>query len=367
MKLFDALRRHERLLWCLHSLYALLAGIAVMWFGARHFGFLRFVFVQIAFIWTSSQLLPIIDYQTRFGPRLRWWIRTVLNYLNKDFYQQLLFFVLPIYWASTTPDSLNVAFIVLLGVSAVLSTFDIVYDRHLAVRPTLLAVFFAFNLFACLNVALPVLWSIGNGTAMWGSGLLALVGFVTLRFRPPQWRRPRVLAVVALSGAIIAATILWGRPLIPPAPLRLADVTFGRAIQRRPLAIPQPISTLQANWSGRVYVLTSIWAPLGLKERVRQSWYRNGHLIFTSRYLEVTGGRTDGYRLWTSDRVTTAPGDTLRVDVQTEGGQLIGRANLRTGPAGAPASPAVASGSASAPVSAGGRRRGERGRPGLRR
>jgi len=41
------------------------------------------------------------------------------------------------------------------GVSALLSTLDLVYDRHVASRRLLSAVFFAFNLFVTINVTCP--------------------------------------------------------------------------------------------------------------------------------------------------------------------------------------------------------------------
>ncbi|MDE3153543.1 MAG: DUF2914 domain-containing protein [Acidobacteriota bacterium] len=337
MTLRDALRRHGRLLWWLHSLYALAAGILVMWVGARHFGVLRFVFLQIAFIWITSLLLPWIDGRAGLGPRLRWWIRAAVNYLNKDFYQQLLFFVLPVYWASATWGSLNMIFIAILATSAVLSTFDVVYNDHLSVRPTLLAVFFAFNLFAGLNVTLPVLWSVSNGAAMWISACLALVGFATLRFRPSEWRRPRVLAIVTTGAIVLGALVVWGRGLVPPAPLRLAGTSFGRGLQRRPLAVAGPVAALPAGWTGRLYAITAISAPLGLEERVRQSWYRDGHLIYQSPFYRIVGGRQEGYRLWTSAVVSGQAAGPLRVDVETEGGQLIGRARLPAGEPGAAA------------------------------
>jgi len=43
------------------------------------------------------------------------------------------------------------------------------------------------------------------------------------------------------------------------------------------------------------------------------------------------GGREEGFRLWTSFSFKSiAPGTKLRLDLETEGGQLIGRAELRT-------------------------------------
>ena len=61
-------------------------------------------------------------------------VRTSVYIFNKNFYQQVLFFVLPIYYASATLSSRNFLFVLLLVASALLSTLDIVYDRHLSVR-----------------------------------------------------------------------------------------------------------------------------------------------------------------------------------------------------------------------------------------
>ena len=75
-------------------------------------------------------------------------VQLVINYFNKNFYQQLLFFILPVYWLSTTPGSRNVVFVVLIATAALLSTMDLIYDRHVAMRRVLTALFFAFAVFA---------------------------------------------------------------------------------------------------------------------------------------------------------------------------------------------------------------------------
>jgi hypothetical protein len=78
--------------------------------------------------------------------------------------------------------------------------------------------------------------------------------------------------------------------------------------------------------------VTPIKAPLGLKERVQHRWYKNGALVWASPFIEVTGGREQGFRLWTHYLFDVIePGAELRVDVVTEGGQLIGRAYLPSG------------------------------------
>src|SRR5262245_33963832 len=122
------LRDHENKLWWIHSAYALLLGIAVMWLGARNHNYLRIAIFHIAFIWVSSLCLPRLISHPRVSEQWAARFRLLINYFNKNFYQQVLFFILPIYFASATLPSPNIVFVVLLGVSAVISTLDIVYD-----------------------------------------------------------------------------------------------------------------------------------------------------------------------------------------------------------------------------------------------
>jgi hypothetical protein len=321
------LERNEKLLWWLHSVYALLLGIAVMWLGSRNFNVLRVVLFDIAFIWISSLFLPAIAQSTRLTPKWQARVRLVINYFNKNFYQQLLFFVLPLYYSSTTLGSRNTFFVGLLALSAVLSTMDIVYDRYVSARWPLTAVFFAFNLFACINVMLPVLWSVSNYWALWISGALALAGFATILYRWSGWPRSSEKWTLVATALALAGMIFFLRQFIPPAPLSLGNVEFGRAI--RALSIAEPLRTLPAPGSGKIVALTAIQAPLGLRENVRHAWFLDGKLLYASPYYPVTGGREEGFRIWT--QITwkdSLNGNQLVLDVETRGGQLIGRARL---------------------------------------
>lgn len=326
------LQEHEGLLWWLHSAWALAFGIGVMWLGARNFEWLRVAYGYIAFIWATSLLLPSLIAHRRLSPRYRDLARLIVNYFNKNFYQQLLFFVLPVYAASVTWGAPNTLFVALVAASAILSTFDVVYDQHVSMSRDLTAVFFAFNLFVCANVALPILWSISNHHAMRLSGALALLGFVTLRFRPRDLAQAGVRVALLASAALLAVFIEWGRPLVPPAPLRLVSTDFGLQIARPRPAVPSPISQLSPGFRGRVYAVSAIYAPLGLKERVRHRWTADAAEVHRSPYYTVTGGRREGFRLWTSALLPALPpGGRVEVLVETEGGQLIGRARLPVG------------------------------------
>lgn len=323
------LDRHQRLLWGLHSLWALALGIVVMWAGARNYAWLRVTIFHVGFLWVTSLFVPALVDKPGAGTKWRGRLRLVINYFTKNFYQQLLFFLLPIYYASASAWSANLWFVGFLGVSALVSTIDVVYDRHLSVRRGLTAVFFAFNLFACINVMLPVLWSISNRVALAVSVALAVVAFATIRYRLRELAQFPVRLHVGLAGIALVLLVALGRPLIPPAPLRVLDTAFGEAIDRRALQVVRPIETMPEGWSGRVYAVTAIYAPLGLRDRIGHRWYQDRRLVYASPFYTLEGGRSEGFRLWTSAQVKDVrPGTRLRLDVLTEAGQLVGRADI---------------------------------------
>jgi hypothetical protein len=324
------LDRHDRLLWGLHSAWALALGIVVMWAGARNYAWLRVTIFHIAFLWVTSLFVPALVDRPETGTKWRGRLRLVINYFTKNFYQQLLFFLLPIYYASASAWSVNLLFVGFLGLSALISTLDVVFDRHLSVRRGLTAVFFAFNLFACINVMLPVLWSISNRVALPASAALAVLAFATIRYRLGEFARYHVRLHVGLVGIALVLLVALGRPLIPPAPLRVLKTEFGQGINRRGLQVTTPVDALPAGWSGRVYAVTSVFAPLGLRDRVGHRWYQDGQLVYASPFYMLEGGRREGFRLWTSAPAKDVrPGTRLRVDVRTEAGQLVGRAYLK--------------------------------------
>ncbi len=111
--------------------------------------------------------------------------------------------------------------------SALVSTLDVFYDQHLSVRRGLTAVFFAFNLFACINVMLPVVFRISNRVALPVSAALAVLAFATIRYRLGELARYRIRLHVGLAGMVLVLLVSLGRPLIPPAPLRVLKTEFG--------------------------------------------------------------------------------------------------------------------------------------------
>jgi hypothetical protein len=326
----EILSRHRDKLWWFHSSYSLLLGIGVMWLGTKHFAYLRLAVVHIAFIWVSSLFLPFLTGIHRLPEKWRRRLRLLINYFQRNFYQQLLFFILPIYYLSASWGAGNMLFVLLLAVSAVLATMDIIYDRYLSVNWWLLAIFFSFNLFACINVMLPVVWNLANAFALRLSAGLALAGFASFALALRGVRsRDRWLLILA-AALLLAGIAEVGRPLVPPAPLRLVSRNFGLGWDDQDKRLSGCLSELPAGGPRKIYVLTAIKAPLGLKDRVCHRWYLDGRLVYASPFTQLSGGRKSGFRLWTFRTLTgVGPGSILRVDVRTEAGQLIGRAHIR--------------------------------------
>ncbi|MCX6550685.1 MAG: DUF5924 family protein [Acidobacteria bacterium] len=322
--------RHASLLWWLHSFYVLALGTGIMWLGSRNIAWLRFAAFYLLFIWLSSVFLVEVV-NRREGV---WWSRAriAVNYVNKNFYQQLLFFILPIYAASTTVWSGNLIFVVVLAVSAVLSTLDLVYDRFLSVHRTWAASFFAFNVFAVVNVALPLLLGISNRQALMLSTVAAVVGFATIAWRLSHLRRTATWLGIA-GGAVLVLLISESiRPYVPPAPLRLLATEFGTGLDLGVFRVTGALTSLPRAFSGRVFASTALRAPLGLKDQVELRWYRGSRLLWTSTPHDILGGRVQGFRLWTSIPVAPSGSDALRLDALTAAGQLVGRATLGVRP-----------------------------------
>jgi hypothetical protein len=326
---FHWLQRNKDKLWWTHSGYALLLGIGIMWLGARDFTYLRVTVFHVAVIWLISLFLPTLLEHPRVPLRWAPRIRFLANFFSKNLYQQVLFFVLPIYYASATLSSGNFLFVILVALSATLSTLDIVYDRHLSARRSLTALFFAFNLFVLINVMLPVLWSLSNTWTTRISALAAALSLLSFYYPlvPARKLRAALAGVIAVTMIII---VELGRPYIPPAPLRLANVEFGTEFQTDAIQVESPLTKVAPGSALRLYGLTAIKAPLGLKDRVRHRWFVNDNLIWQSAFYTIVGGREAGFRYWTRCYFESIPpGAELRLDVETEGGQLIGRSRIR--------------------------------------
>ena len=241
-------------------------------------------------------------------------------------YQNVLFFLVPIWAASATWPTVNVVFPILLAAMALFSCFEYPYRAFVLDRPAVLGVFSAVTLFAALVPASAVLLDIPLRFALGGSALVAglatAVGVVPLRRL--GWRKgvPVMLGALGLALGILVPS----GPFLPPVPVVCVGRDAGTGIAGRELvgrAASFPIGT------ERVYAWFSVSAPSRWRQPVRFVWFHDGVPSGDPLDHEVTGGRETGFRTWTW-RKSPGAGE-WRVDLVTDSEQLVGRVRFRVG------------------------------------
>jgi hypothetical protein len=309
------------------SLASLVGGLLTLFVFRRELPHAPFIIGYLLLLW----LLIAFSVQTHDTFRSTRAGRLVLGaaeYTIQSLYHGVLLFLLPAYWASTTLDSPNAVFLLLLGGLVLLATFDPWY-RAVAVRlPLIVDVFFFVSAFAALNVALPLV-GLPPLSAMLLGAWLAAVGLSPALRRSRRWPWGRALRVTAVAGLAAAASAFLVRTCIPPAPLFVARAGLARGI-----AAGEPIEslgpTLSADDMRGLVAFTAVYAPAGLRQPISHVWRREGRVVSVVPLSPIHGGRRDGFR--TFSRKTLMPPDPTgrwSVDVVTDSGQLIGRLRFR--------------------------------------
>lgn len=327
--------RHGKKLWWLHSVYALALGTGVVLFAQKGFDQARWLAVSAGGAWmlvllffrvhgSGKSQASIEGAETK--TKLRFYAMT---YALKNLYQGMLFFLLPFYWKSTTLDSRNGWFIVLLGMFALLSTLDVIMDRVLLKWVWLASVFHAVALFGCMNLIVPALFP--NTRTLYSLMIAAgvtTVAFWTMHLDLSAYRKKGVLLAIALSAALMVLLVHQGRTFIPPVPMHLSRASVGpmtladgRLAMEVKVLHPSVIQQLQA--------VTDVVVPGGRGDRLRHVWRHDGTEVVraneeTSRVEGPQGTVRLRSRL-SGDNLPAKLMGQWSVDVETEDGQLVGR------------------------------------------
>jgi hypothetical protein len=166
------LKRLLRKAWWFHSFFALSFGVGVMLFARSGLKYADKVLMAL----TVSWLLMFIALRFIVGPTnrredeklIRKGVRVATNYVIKQFYQQMFFFLTPLYASSATwsLQSFNWWLAPLLLVCAVVSTMDLVFDNFIMERRLLASALYGLAMFAMLNVMLPLLLGLDHATGL---------------------------------------------------------------------------------------------------------------------------------------------------------------------------------------------------------
>lgn len=325
--------RHGHLLWWLHSAYALTFGAFVMMYAGKGYENARWMVVLLCAGW-----LVLILFFRHFGTgrgqkdritdtrsKLRFYVMTLVL---KNLYQSMLFFLVPFYWKAATLDSPNRFFLYLLGLLAVLSTVDVVFDNVLMRHKGPASLVYLFILFACLNLVLPAIFPDTRTLVT----LLAAAALATLVFfsmhvplknltRPVWW-----LALLSALGAA-AFTAYAGRRAIPPVPLFIDVGAVG------PQLLPDGrlsmhVSVLHESMIQEMHGLTDVVTPGGRGDNLFHVW-RHGDVEVQRGAVSPSGDPPPGtVRLRSTLRSFNLPPDITgpwSIDVVTDDDQLVGR------------------------------------------
>lgn len=335
------LARHEKKLWWAHSAYALSLGVLVVLFAREGFSRARMLPVSLGGAW----LLLLVLF--RVVSRLRGTVETdstrarasffAMTYALRNLYQGMHFFALPFYWQSASLDARNRYFVLLLGVCALLSTLDLVFDRVLMRFRAAAAGLYAFILFACLSLVLPAaLRSWPTRNTMLLSAALAMAAFwslhVPLRWFRKRWLWPLGLTVLTAAGT---AGAWYAREWVPPVPLYLGAAAVGPS-ERADGSLMMDVRSLHAEALHQLVAVTDVVSPTGHADVLRHVWRQRGRVVH--RFLEPTASTTVSagtVRLRSTlprEQVPAHPEGEWSVDVETEDGRLVGRARFTVVP-----------------------------------
>jgi hypothetical protein len=248
----------------------------------------------------------------------------VVNFVSQSLQQELLFFSLPFLIVATQRDLGQIAFTGLVGVAALLSTIDPVYERVIAKRAARRMSFHAFCSWIAALVVLPMALSIPLERAL----PISLIGasiWLLLTLPMSLFSLPRRLTQVAwVAGMIAVPVAFWQvRAQIPAAGLAVTDARVTQTIDG--LTPGDTVRRLrQEDLDRGVIAFAAIRAPAGLAQEVIFEWR---HGIERERIVEqIQGGKADGFRTFSRKHIFGEnPVGRWTVDLLTPQEQLLER------------------------------------------
>jgi len=319
--------RYHRVFWTLHSIWALFWGAAVLVLAHNRHGYLPWVVLFLGLTWATTLFFSRFG-ATSFSPVMRF-ARGFVSYLTRVWYQGTLFFLLPFYFYSTTVPSWNCVFIGVLAVLAVLSCFDLLFDRLLRVYRVFAVAFFAVVTFAALQLLIPLLFRLHLEVTTFLAAAVSLLAALPLAYGWRELLRPHRLARVAVAFALVMAGTWALRPLLPPVPLRLSKVRFAARLDTTTLQAATdytgsiPGAELH---DGRLFAVATVYSPVPLRTRIVMRFTSAGKVVSSTREVEITAHEL-GFRVWGVLQARSAgfSAGTYAAELWTASGQLIGR------------------------------------------
>ena len=271
-------------------------------------------------------------------------VRVATNYVIKQFYQQMFFFLTPLYASSATWSlaSWNWWIAPLLLVCAIVSTMDLVFDNFIMERRLLASAMYGLAMFAMLNVMCPLLLGVDHLTGLVIAAAATPASVALLSFSIRQVLSPQgALITVGVTVGLLAG-VWFGRRVIPPAPLAMPETSVGHGTTGSYECLPPSKHHLRADQLDGLRCGSMLREPGGIKETIVHVWTFNGNRIIppvTPDELQCNDGDATVYRsMFPQDLLPRNPVGAWSCETYTLHGQLVGVRKFKVVPGDAPAS-----------------------------
>ena len=344
-------------IWWLHSFFALSFGVAVMILARQGLAYADKIFIVLSISW----LLMFVALRFIVGPAnrterdglARKGVRFVTNYIIKQLYQQMFFFLVPIYAVSATWSfgSFNWWPAPLLLLFAVLSTMDLVFDNFIMERRVLAAMMYGLAMFGVRNVVLPLVAGLTHFVSLLIAAGATAPAVALLSFSVKTVTSGRGLAITLTSTALMITGAWFGRAFVPPAPLSIAETTVGHGTLGGYECLPASKHVLAADALDGLRCGAMLVSPGGVDEPIVQVWRFQGEIVARVPPEQLTGGcAAEGllYRSYFPEDMRPAdPVGKWSCATETADGQLVGIRRFEiTAPVAADAGASVGAGAA---------------------
>jgi len=328
------LRRIVRRLWWLHSGVALSFGVGVMLFARAGLAYADKVMIALLASW----LLLFIALRFITGPAnrrddehvVRKGLRVATNYVIKQFYQQMFFFLTPLYASSATwsLSSWNWWLAPILLVCAVVSTMDLVFDHFVMERRWLASLMYGLAMFSLLNVLMPLVASVDHLTALIIAAAATPASVALLSFSVRQVLSPQgAVITLAMTGALLA--VVWYEPsAIPPAPLSMFETSVGHGTAGNWECLPASAHVVRSDQLEGLRCGSLVREPGKPKEPLVHVWTLHGNVLLEVEPTRLACDSDGDSEVWVSpfpaDKLPKDPKGTWSCETYTRGGQLVG-------------------------------------------
>jgi hypothetical protein len=320
-------------IWWLHSSFALIFGIGVMLFARHGLAYADKLLIALLGSWT----LMFVALRFIVGPANRRenegvgrkGVRLATNYIIKQFYQQMFFFLVPLYGSSATwsLSSLNWWMAPILLLCAVVSTMDLVFDNFIMERRWLASSMYGLAMFGLINVLMPLVFGVTHLEGLVVAAACTPVAVALLSFSLRSLLSPQGVLLTLGATAGLLLVVWFGRGLVPPAPMAMTETSVGHGTPGSYECMPSSKHVIRESQLDGLRCGSWLVEPGGVKEGVVHVWKHGGEVIarMVPEKVECDG---DGV-VYRSElppiELPRDPKGKWRCITETEGGQLVGQ------------------------------------------